>query len=217
MQKLIKQQTPNKFLAVPSISKKVWDYVQSRHFKTLLMSVLHPVSKDDENPALYKKMMEEIYFTGGPTTPLHLKIVMWRKEKARLGIKSPLALSNLKCLLIPRQKFLKQYDAADDQPVDELRELVKSQLEFFEELCAPDDQSFRSLKQDQLLDINDSFVHLYYHGKDWSAVDLACTCKHCYQWTVCADNVLVAMCFDSTLRVPDACVAEWVLAAALQG
>jgi hypothetical protein len=106
---------------------------------------------------------------------------------------------------------------------------VRGQLEFFEELRAPDDRSFRSLKLDQLLDINDSFVHVYYHGKDWSAVDLACTCKHCYQWTVCADNALVAMCFDSTLRVPDAWVqaepacgrhegvAEWVLAAALQG
>jgi hypothetical protein len=83
MQKLIKLQTPNKFLVVPAkqiISKKGWDCVQSCHAKTLLMSVLHPVRKDDANPALYNKMMEEIYFTAGPTTPLHLKIVRRRPD-----------------------------------------------------------------------------------------------------------------------------------------
>ena len=77
-------------------------------------------------------------------------------------------------------------------------------MEYFKELCEPTDESFQSMKLDELLDVDDSFVHVYYHGKDWSVVDLACTCKYCYQWAVCAHSALVAMCFDSTLRVPDA-------------
>ena len=140
---MIKQKTPNKFMSVPAIGKTVWDRVQDLHPKTLLMSALQPQSKDDVNPALYRKMVEEIYYTGTVTVPLHNKIIMWRTEMARMGIKSTLTLSNLKCLFIPRQKFLKTYDPANNVPVAELLELVTRQMEYFKELCEPTDESFQ--------------------------------------------------------------------------
>ena len=39
--------------------------------------------------------------------------------------------------------------------------------------------------------------------KNWSVVEMACTCKTCFQYCVCADTVLVGMCFDTKLSVPD--------------
>ena len=56
---------------------------------------------------------------------------------------------------------------------------------------------------DQFLDVERSYLLLEAREKNWSAVDICCTCKTCYQYCVCADTVLIGMCFDPTLSVPD--------------
>ncbi len=141
----------------------------------MVMSFLQPQSKNDANPERYRTMVEEIYYTWSITTPLHNNIAMWRMEKARIGIKSTLTLSNLKCIFMQRQRFLKAYDGADNLPVEKLQELVARQKQIYRKLCEPTDQSFLLLKLGDLLDVHDSFIHLYYQSKDWSVVD---TCKN---------------------------------------
>ena len=80
------------------------------HPKTLILSILKPSSKDDPAPDFFNTMTEEIYDMGTHDTPLHLKIDMWRKDKQRHENKLTLKLSQLKCLFMPRQKFLNQID-----------------------------------------------------------------------------------------------------------
>ena len=33
-------------------------------------------------------------------------------------------------------------------------------------------------------------------------MDVSCTCKHCYKWTVCGHSTLLGMCFNAELTVP---------------
>ena len=79
---------------------------------------------------------------------------------------------------------------------------MKEQLVVYCKLLNKTDESYVNLTLDDLLDVNDSFLHIDAREKDWSAIDLACCCKRCYKWTVCSHTTLVGMCFIFGLNVP---------------
>ena len=138
-------------------------------------------------------MWRKIFYSGRVDTPLHLKIDMWRTEKQRIGAKPLLQLSSLKHLFIPKQQLLKQLDPSNDRDVEELRILMKEQLTAYVSLAKAEDDSFREMTLDQLLDINDSFLYLEAREKDWSVIDMACTCKRSYKWAACCHSALVGL------------------------
>lgn len=200
--RLFQQGTPNRFTSIPKFDKAMWDRVQGMHPKTLVLTVLKSQTKDDKTPGLFTEMMEDIYSTGPADTPLHLKIVSWRRQQHRAGKKVDMQLSQLKTLYVPRQKLLRQIDPDNSLEVDEVRELLAPQLEVFTRLIMEEDESYRSMSLDELLDVNESYLVLSARAKTWSAVALACSCKTCYKFCVCGDTALLGMCFNDSLSVP---------------
>ena len=201
-QRLIDQKTPNRFISYPKISKDMWDFVQGVHPKTLVLAVLMPQSGDDDSPALFARMTQQIYEQGEADTLLHVKIAKWHADNARRGVTYPLALSKVKCLFQPRQRLLKQVDPDNALSVSEVRDLIAQQLDTYTRLTLPADQTYTSLSLDTLLDVDGSFLHIDARGKEWSAVAVACSCRKCYKFTVCGDAVLLGMCFNAKLKVP---------------
>ena len=190
-------------ISIPKIDKKMWDFVQGVHHKTLVLSVLMPQSRDDESPAEFSDMTMQIFQQGDAHTPLqvHLKIALWHKDNKSRGVVNPLQLSKIKCLFMPRQRLLKQVDPNNTLSVSEVRDLIAPQLDTYTRLMLKGDQSYMSLSLDDLLDVDESFLHIDARGKEWSAVSIACSCKKCYKYTVCGDSVLLGMCFNAKLKV----------------
>ena len=105
--RLMDQKTPNTFMKVPPLVKEIWDRVQELHPKTLILSELGSLGKEDDCPERWRTIVEEIFYSGRVDTPLHLKIDIWQTEKQRIGAKPLLQLSSLKHLFIPKQQLLK--------------------------------------------------------------------------------------------------------------
>jgi hypothetical protein len=208
MRKLVIQKTLNNVLKYPSIEKEVWDSVQGLHPKTLILSELGSMGKDDADPELWRTIVDEIYYTGRADTPVYLKIDMWKKDKQCLGAKPLLQLSSLKHLFILKQQLLKQLDPSHDRDVEELRSLVKKQAAAYARLAKEGDETFREMTLDQLLDVHDSFLYLEARDEDWSVIDIACTCKRCYKWAVCSHTALISLICVDELEIP----GKWVQA-----
>ncbi len=82
--------------------------------------------------------------------------------------------------------------------------MANERAEAFEQLIDESNRNYESLSLDELLDVNDSFIMIDARPKTWSVVPAACSCAQCFKMCVCADNVLLGMCFDQSLKVPTA-------------
>jgi hypothetical protein len=111
-------------------------------------------------------------------------------------------ISDCKTIFLPRQPLLHKIDPGSHRPLDEVRAEVEQYAEVFLALYSEDDESHREMTLSEVLDAAETFHVVNYRQEEWSAVDVSCSCKRGYKWTLCGHSTLVSMLFYDELVVP---------------
>ena len=198
---------PDAFISTPRPTKEMFDIVQDAHRLTLSCCIVIESFKAHAQDA-FIDLIAEVMECGTDATPLHMKIAMYHHERAQRGDKLPIELAEVKEVLMPRLRLLKLVDPDGEYEFNapQMRRLIKPHAEEYKRVVLKD-QLPPGMTVKEALKVYGNFK-LLTGRPSWGKVPLACTCKTCFGYAICADTLLFVSLFDPEVHVPK----RWITA-----
>ena len=196
-----------------SPSKELFDRLQDRHPKTLILTTL--LSGRAKLVQEYFDYIEYVHAQGRHNTPLHLKIRLSHEMRLRdKSLAESLKIENFYTALMPTQQLLKKLDPDGTRTVEQVEaDLTPLRAQYQSlvidnrpDLVVPPEPDVKAA-----MNIYKNF-HLLKRSLAWGDIPVQCTCPDCFKDCVCVHGVLFASFFRDSeyLRVPDEYIAATV-------
>ena len=175
---LLSKHEPNLFPSSQYITKRIYDELQSTHYRTLQLAVMLTAvtSKSSGAQAEWDAIVDRINQAGEPGAPLHLKIRAYHVDLSRGAVERPgLILEQIGSIVLPRLSYLRRIDPDGTRPLEDLRAEVRAQgIRYFHLVMDPLSVKGRAEAAQHgvvaALDIYESF-HMVQRQTSWGNKD----------------------------------------------
>ena len=190
---------PDAFIRKPRPTREMYDLVQETHRLTLSCCII--LDKPTAEYAFFD-LMAEVMECGADTAPLHMKIAIYHHQRAETGDQLPLALEDVKTVLMPRQRLFNLVDPDGDYEFNapQMRRLIRPYAEEYTRVVLRD-QLPPGMTVKEAIKVYKNFK-LFTAKPSWGAVPMACSCKTCFGHAISADTLLFVSLFDPEVHVP---------------